>query len=227
MEYSNELLQRINNLEVRRINVKQEVKDINTEDQEIKECIQKYSSFKEPILLAIAKLVTYKEGKAFIPYLYKRYNLVRPYPPTYYDTIFVGLAFEDDINDFLNSKSENIERLLGLKQGYEIYQQSHSEIKSFQESDDNWIIKPYDLTQNNKENPRISFRFIPKHFDMILQSGVVYSHYDFEDFPYVQDFIIYLFNKQFENKEILKSNQEFNQALEEFISLDKNISKTK
>ena len=228
MEFDKDLTERFNNLKNEKKELNKKMQIIGMKEYNLYNFINRCAIFDESIIFSISDLLSYKERERFMPIIYKKIRQCGCYPPRYSEDTFIGIAPDRNITEFIMSKSENIDRFLGLGLGYEIYQRSVGEVTEYKYDDARWIIKDYNLCDYEKNDKRtISFGFLLNNFELKHSMPTSFSHYDFIDYPYVQDFIIYLFNLQVQRHGKRLTCEEMHKALNDFLVLEETKTKTK
>ena len=226
MEFDNDLTERFNNLKKVKRELTKELGIISMKERHLHQFINNCAAFNGAIIFIIAELMSHKEGRKITPIIYKRFREGGCYPPAYYDSTFVGIALEEDAISFAESKSENIDLFLAQKLGYELYQIAVGEITKYRYKVD-WVINNYNYSDYEKDKRMITFGFLLNNYGIRNESTATYSRYDFRDYDYVQDFIIYLFNLQVKNHGKHLTYDDMQKALNDFLELEKNVPKTK
>ena len=91
-----------------------------------------------------------------------------------------------------------------------------------------WIINYYNFCDYERDDKNfITFDFLLNNFGIRNACQAIYSRYDFYDYPYVQNFIIYLFNLQVQNQGKTLTYDEMHKALNDFLALEETKTKTK
>lgn len=228
MEFDKELIEAFNNIREEKKEIKKKLKTVSIKESELNYFINQCAIFDESIIFAISQLLTYKEGKRFMPIIYKKFRHCCCYPPMYSEDTFIGIAPDENITDFVMSKSDNIDRFLGLGLGYEIYHKSTGNITEYKYDTAGWIINYYNFCDYERDDKNfITFAFLLNNFGIRNACQTTYSRYDFYDYEYVQNFIIYLFNLQVQNKGRILTYDEIHKALNDFLALEENKTKTK
>ena len=228
MEFDKDLTERFNNLKEEKKELNGRLLVLSTKEHNLKNFINKCAIFDESIIFPISQLLSYKEKDKFMPIIYKRFIQCGIYPPTYSENTFIGIAPDRNITEFIMNKSENADRFIGLELGYEIYQRTVGNVTKYRYDDAGWIMKDYNFSDYEKNDKRtITFGFLLKAFDISHSLPTSFSHYDFNDYPYVQDFIVYLFNLQVKHHGKRLTYDEMNKALNDFIVLEETKPKVK
>lgn len=229
MDFDKELTEIFNNLKEEEKELNSKLLTISIKEYNLNKFINKCAIFDESIIFSISELLSYKEGKQFIPIIYKKFRQCSYYPSMYSEDIFIGIALEENVMDFVRNKSENIDRFLGLGLGYEIYQRTSGPVTKYRYGDtEKWIIKDYNLCDYEKSDKKeISFDFLLNFFDIKNQLPASLSYYDFIDYPYVRDFIIYLFNLQVQHAGKKLTYEEMHKALNDFMAVEETKPKAK
>ena len=228
MEFDEELTERFNNLKNEKKELNNKLLINSTKEYNLKHFINQCAIFDESIIFPISQLLSYKENNQFMPIIYKKIRQCGCYPPMYSEDIFIGIAPDRNITEFIMSKRENIDRFLGLGLGYEIYQRSVGEVTKYVYDDAGWIIKDYTTSDYEKNDRRtITFSFLLNNFEIEHSAPTSCSHYDFIDYPYVQDFVVYLFNLQVKHHGKRLNYEEMQKALNDFLALKETKPKIK
>lgn len=228
MEFDKELTEKFNNIKEEKKEIKKKLQTVSIKESELNKFINQCAIFDKSIIFPILHLLTYKEGKRFMPIIYKKFRQCCCYPPMYCEDTFIGIAPDENITDFVMSKSNNIDRFLGLKLGYEIYHKSTGNITEYTYDTAGWIINYYNFCDYERDEKNfITFDFLLNNFGIKNACQAAYSRYDFYDYEYVQNFIIYLFNLQVQNQGKPLTYDEMHKALNDFLALEETKTKTK
>ena len=198
------------------------LRDINTEKELLCHSISKCSVFEETILFFIAKLLSEKEQKPFRVFKYKKYREVCVYPRMLDETTYIGIASEENIKNYGN----NLDRFFVKNLGYEIYEKNWRIIEPNKDCYDK-ITGYYDLNDLQENIRSITFSFLLNKYDITNSFCGRYARTNFDEYPYVQDFIVYLFNLQIQKNGELLTYEEMSNAYEGFLALEKTKTKTR
>lgn len=196
--------------------------EINMEKKSLCNLISKCSIFDETILFFIAKLLSTKEKEPFRVFEYKRYREVSVYPRTLEENTYIGIASEENIKNYGN----NLDRFFAKNLGYEIYEKNWRIIEPNKDCYDK-ITGYYDLNDLQENIRSITFSFLLNKYDITNSYCGRYARTNFDEYPYVQDFITYLFNLQIQKNGESLTYEEMSNAYEDFLALEKNKTKTK
>ncbi len=228
MEFDEKITEKFDKIKSRKKALKEKLRTISIEEMKLNNFINRCAVFDGSIIFSIAQLLSYKEGKPYSPIIYKKYRKCSCYPPSYTEDTYIGMSTEENVINFIRTKSENINLFLALKLGYEMFQKSTGPITNFGYDTGGWIINYYNFCDYEKGDKRpITFGFILNNYDIRNSCPATYSRYNFEDYPYVQEFITYLFNLQAKNHGRTLKSDEIHQALNDFLALEEKKTKTK
>ena len=200
------------------------LRDINMEKELLCHSISKCSVFNETILFFIAKLLSTKEKEPFRVFEYKRYREVSVYPRALEENTYIGIASEDNIKN----NGNNLDRFFAKNLGYEIYEKNWRIIEPNKDCYDK-ITGYYDLNDLQENIRSITFPFLLNRYNITNSycGRYRYSRTNFDEYPYVQDFITYLFNLQIQKNGKSLTYEEMSNAYEDFLALEKTKTKTK
>ena len=198
------------------------LRDINMEKELLCHSISKCSVFNETILFFIAKLLSTKEKEPFRVFEYKRYKEVCVYPRMLFESTYIGIAPEENIK----KNNNNLDSFFTKKLGYEIYEKDGRIIEPNKDCYDK-ITGYYDLNDLQGKTRLITFGFLLEKYDITRFYCGRCVHTNFDEYPYVQDFIVYLFNLQIQKNGELLTYEEISNAYDDFLALEENKPKTK
>lgn len=193
--------------------------DNNKKSQkELYNLINKSAIFDETIIFNIAQLLSYKdEKKPFVPFTYKKYT-------SFYrgniEELYIGIAPDENIINFIRSGSDNIDEFFKSNSGYEIFKKRTDVVD--QVDKDN-IINYYNFYDGENDRSKIVFEFLLDFYNVkntYPNEVFPVSLYSFENYEYVRNYIYYLFELQFKNNGKQLSNDEMHQALNDFLKLE-------
>ena len=217
------LKRELEDLKSRREYLKKELVDIDKKEEKLLDFVNRCAIFNETIIFYISQLLSYKHKKLFLPFTYKRYNGSSSMD---IETIYVGISSDENIINFMGSKSDNIDEFFKQKLGYELFLKS-TDIVEHDEKNKNGIINNYQYHDGKNDRNKIIFSFLLKNYGIKNSYPVTISLYNFEDYSYVQDYISYLFDLQVQNNGKQLSDDEMFNALNDFLELEKNKPKQK
>ena len=216
------LKRELEDLKSRREYLKKELVDIDKKEEKLLDFVNRCAIFNETIIFYISQLLTYKHKEELYPFTYKRYNG----SSMDIETIYVGISSCENIINFMRSKSDNIDEFFKQKLGYELFLKS-TDIVEHDKKNKNGIINHYPYHDCKKDGKKIIFYFLLKKFGIKNTYPVTISLYDFEDYSYVQDYISYLFDLQVQNNGRQLTDDEMFNALNDFLSKEKDKPKQK
>ena len=130
------------------------------------------------------------------------------------EDLFVGIATDKNILEFINSKSDNLDDFFNSKRGYELFKKRSEVVEDPVQDRIIMLNIIYDT-----ERDKIVFDFllddynIKNRYNHLIASAL----YDFKDFEYVQNFIRYLFELQLRKNGNQLSPIEMDEALNDFM----------
>ena len=228
---NNELMKdKMNELKSREIILKKELADIWKKRNELSSFINRCAIFDESVIYYITVLLSYKENKAFVPFIYK---IIIPDFASYtkdIETLHVGIAEGVYLTRFKGRY--DFGTLFQQEFGFKIfktdvrfikYNADHSEAYNREE----YIRVYYGNREVPEKSKKITFEFLLAEYGIENTYPVEVSHYNFEDYSYVQDYISYLFELQVQNDGRQLTYEEMQRALNDFLELEKDKPKQK
>ena len=226
MEFDTEITEKLNSIRAEKDELNSRLHTVTTKEHDLQNFINQCAVFDGSIIFYISQLLSHKEGNAYAPIIYKKYRKCGCYPPSYAEDTYIGISTEENVINFIRTGSENVDIFLNLKLGYEIFQKSVGPITEFGYDTGGWIINYYNYCDYEKDDKKmITFGFILNNYGIRNSLPAVYSRYNFQDYPYVQDFIIHLFNLQVQNNGRTLKSGEIIQALNNFLDLEEEMSR--
>lgn len=186
-------------------------------ERELIDLIKRSAIFDESIIFFISKLISMKEQKNFIPFIYKRYRQCGCYPKLYDEEINIGMASETNIIEFMKNEDNKLDKFFLQKLGYELFERNRYLVSSIKDNE-NTIIGYYDYNVSRDNEERITFKFLLNNYgiDSLFPYSVILSRYDFDDYHYVKDFINYLFDLQLQNNGKQLNSEEMHNAMNNY-----------
>ena len=212
----------IDDLKREKKEVLHKIREVNAKKDELCNFISRSAVFNDTILFIIAKLLSDKVHESFRVFEYKRYKEVCVYPRMLFESTYIGIAPEENIK----KNNNNLDSFFTKKLGYEIYEKDGRIIEPNKDCYDK-ITGYYDLNDLQGKTRLITFGFLLEKYGITRFYCGRYVHTNFDEYPYVQDFIVYLFNLQIQKNGELLTYEEISNAYDDLIALEETKTKTK
>lgn len=216
---------KIDNLKKERAELGKQLSNINAEKRKISNYINRCAIFDGTIILFIAKLLSEKNHEPFRVFEYKKYKELCVYPRLLDESIHIGIASEDNIRYFVNNGNYNVDKFFRNDLGYEICEKNGRVIEPNIDCYDR-ITGYYTFNNHEEFQTPITFSFLLNNYGIKNKYSVKTSRANFDEYPYVQDFITYLFNLQVKNGRTL-TYEEISKAYDDYILPELVLEKTK
>ena len=166
-----------------------------------------------------------KEGEAYTPFIYKIYRTAFVYPRILEEGTYVGLGPERIVEDSIKNNRHDIDRLLFNGEVHRLSQKGYKIMEPNQYCQDS-IVDYYRYEDLDKIRKCVSFGFLLNSFGIRDASPATYLRCNFDEYPYVQDFISYLFELQNQKSGRPLSYEELCIAYDDYIK-DKPMTRKK
>ncbi len=216
MSKSEEVKNKLESLRYKREILQEKIEYNNKKQVALSNLINRSAIFDENIIYRIAWLLTekddHKDGNIrYLPFTYSRRKNIMGFEG---EDLFVGIATDKNILEFINSKSDNLDDFFNSKRGYELFKKRSEVVEDPVQDRIIMLNIIYDT-----ERDKIVFDFllddynIKNRYNHLIASAL----YDFKDFEYVQNFIRYLFELQLRKNGNQLSPIEMDEALNDFM----------
>ena len=222
MEFNREITEKYKSIKEKKNELENQYKAISNEEKELKDFIERCAVFDEAIVFSISQLLSYIEKRRFVPVVYKIYRESSIYPPMYTEDTYVGVAPQDNVEDFFKNESDNVDRFLELQFGYSLYQKSsNTTVSKYRYDTSGPSIGWYNYVDYERDEKKfITFNFLLRNYGLGDSKYATCSEYNFYAYDYVRDFITYIFNLQVENNGRILTYDEIHDALNKFLELE-------
>ena len=221
---SKELINKLKEIEEKQKELKYEIRSLEKLKEDIYGHLNRYAVFDESIVVLISQLMSKKENREYIPFIYRTISIPFVDSKSDIESKYVGITDKNNIERFI--ESTDAEELFKDKLGYEVFFRD-SDVRRNQQDRNNAFVDYYEIPKK-KDRTLITFEFLLDGFGAAKHGYPVrVSKYNFEDYTYVQDFVKYLFELQIKNNGSRLMYEQMNASLNEFLELEKGIPKQK
>ena len=203
--------------------IEDEKNRLKTKRDSIGNFIYKCATFDESILFVISDLLSFVEQEQYSLFVYTKHSKICHYPETYSEGTYIGIASEKNILE-VTSGNQRLDDFFSLNLGYEICWKKSKMLPLYSAFRDE-IVRRYNIDSFEKEKKPITFSFLLDKCGVENLHCASISQTNFDDYPYVQDFIIYLFNLQTKGERL--TYEKMVNALNDFLILEKNNFKNR